>query len=116
MSMGLSQNSSNAIRLHVEGFKTWLRREDGIDAIAGFTEGAALCDPILSREHLPTMSAEEFGIVLKDLWALNFWGNKDFKVQKVLQDNGLQKLKDQLQLLLYGEGTIGLRYDHFSRT
>jgi len=111
--MELATEQKEAIERHVDGFKEWLGGRDGTETIDVIGEKARVVGPLLSREHIPKLTEEEFGILLKQLWALNFWGNKDFKVQQVLQQNGIEKLRRELEQLLYGSARIGNRYDIF---
>jgi len=46
------------------------------------------------------LSSEEFATFIKDLWATNIWKNKDYKVEQLIKDNGLEKLRLSLDVLL----------------
>ncbi len=111
--MALSKLTSRTIDRYVDGFKQWLTGKDGTETIDVIGEKVRVIEPLLSKEHIAKLTEEEFGSVLKQLWALNFWGNKDFKIQQVLQQNGIEKLRRELDLLLHGGGPIGVRYDFF---
>ena len=45
---------------------------------------------IFSKGHLDKLKEEEFGDAVKQLWASQIWGNKEYLVNKILQDNGIE--------------------------
>lgn len=50
------------------------------------------------------------------LWALEFWHNKGYKVNKLIEDNGLDKIKSSLINLLYSDQPITKRWDDFKKS
>jgi len=109
----LNSDQVNTIRRYVDGFKEWLVSTDGVETVETISDKTRVVVPLLRRDHIFRLTEDEFGTVLKKLWALNFWGNKDFKIRQVIQQNGIEKLRRELNLLLYGIGPIGKRYDLF---
>ena len=71
---------------------------------------------IFSKDHIDKLSAEEFGEAIKQLWDSLIWGNKDSLVNKILKDNGIEKIRESLKLLFYGKGTTQERFDLFSNS
>jgi len=69
---------------------------------------------VFSKNHLDALSEKELGDAIKQLWASQFWGNKDYLVNKILADNDIQKIRKSLKLLLYGKEPIQDRFDLFS--
>jgi len=69
----------------------------------------------LSKENLKILTENGFGKVIKTLWASEIWGNKEYLVNKLLSDNGLPKLRSELDELLYGSDPLDKRYDRFKR-
>jgi hypothetical protein len=47
------------------------------------------------------------------LWAMLIWGNKKYVVDKLVEDNTLQKLKNELTRLLWDKDSIQERWDRF---
>lgn len=67
----------------------------------------------LSKEKIDTLTEEDFGTLIKDLWATLIWSNKDYKVKKLLEDNPFPKMKSSLKDLLYGSEPTEKRWDNF---
>jgi len=70
---------------------------------------------LLSKEKLKSMTELEFGELISKLWASAIWGNKDYLVQKIIDSNGLDKIVDELENLLYGSESFDKRFDRFLR-
>ncbi len=71
---------------------------------------------VLSHENLKEMSELEFGEVISSLWASRIFGNKDYLIQKILEENGIEKIKKALENLLYGSEEFERRFDNFLET
>lgn len=69
----------------------------------------------LGKNLVEELSEEEFGLIIKSLWASRIWTNKDYLVNKIVRDNGFPRLKAKLKALLYGKDRIESRYDEFKR-
>lgn len=67
----------------------------------------------LSEEKIKNLSEFEWGELVSKLWAAQMWGNKDYLIQKILDDNKIDKLRRELYNLFYGKGDIGQRYENF---
>lgn len=50
---------------------------------------------------------------LSGLWAMLIWGNKQYYVDKIIQDNGLEQVRRALSELVWGEDPTGKRWDNF---
>ena len=68
---------------------------------------------LLGRDKIDSLSKEQFAEIIRELWASLFWGNKEYPVQRVMSSVTFPELKSALIDLLYGEDTIGNRYDRF---
>jgi len=66
-----------------------------------------------SPERIENLSLEDFQKLIKSLWALKLWKNQDFKVNKLLEDNGFEKLKKEFISLLFSNAPIEKRWDEF---
>lgn len=75
-----------------------------------------LYSQILSPSGLERMTELELGQLVSSLWSYRGWGNKGYLVEKLIQDNGLEKLQDALHELLWGTGSIAERYNDFRST
>jgi len=67
----------------------------------------------LSRDKIDNFTEKDFSKLIKDLWATLIWSNKDYKVNKLLEDNGFSRIKDSLKELLYGQDSLDKRWDNF---
>ena len=68
---------------------------------------------LLTRETILNMTEDDIYPYLAKLWAMSTWGNKHYRVSKIITDNGLDNLKGNLAQLLCGEGDIAERWDSF---
>ena len=68
-----------------------------------------------NNEKLVKMSLEEFYDYIGKLWAMLIWGNKKYKVDQLIEDNGFEKIKKELSNLLYGSRPIEERWDLFKK-
>lgn len=54
-----------------------------------------------------------FSEIIKKLWAAQIWRNQDYLVNKIIKDNGIDKLATEFSLLVSIKGTPGERYERF---
>jgi len=85
------------------------------DDLASREQRRELIVPFLSRERLRSMTELEFGELISKLWASALWGNKEYLVQKIVGENGMHKIIDELENLLYGTESFDRRFDRFLR-
>ena len=72
---------------------------------------------LMKKDHLRSLTVEEFRTVIKSLWASNFWGNKDWLVNRILEQNSsVERIRESLSNLLYGHDPLYKRYDNFRQT
>lgn len=69
---------------------------------------------ILSPDHLPNLTPEEFGTLVRGLWASNIWTNLDYLVNKILSQNDFEAIQQEFRELLYGEAPLAERFDRFN--
>jgi hypothetical protein len=69
-----------------------------------------------SPEKINNFTEEDLHELIEKLWALEFWRNKAYKVNKLIKDNGLDKLKTAFINLLYSEQPIAKRWDDFRKS
>jgi len=68
---------------------------------------------VLTTETILNMTEDDIYQYLSKLWAMSMWGNKHYRVSKIITDNGLDNLKRNLAQLLHGESNIAARWDNF---
>src|SRR5258708_22820760 len=61
-----------------------------------------------TRERLLAMDPGSLYEYLARLWAMRIWGNKQYVVDKVSEDNGLDQLRKRLADLVWGESDIAI--------
>jgi hypothetical protein len=111
--MGLNLEQKRAIDVHIEAFKAWTKGQNAEDFFVVVASRTNIFRGSLAEKKLPLLTEADFSEVIKALWAMNFWKNKEYKIKQLIQDNGIAKLRDELGHLLYGVGTIDARYDRF---
>lgn len=68
-----------------------------------------------NKEKIINMTKEEFYEYISKLWAMLIWGNKKYKVDQIIEDNGFDKIKKMLAELLYGDNSLEERWDFFKK-
>lgn len=66
-----------------------------------------------TADKIISMNEEEFYEYISKLWAMIIWGNKHYIIDKCINDNGFEKLKESIAYLLYGNDSIEIRWDSF---
>jgi hypothetical protein len=66
-----------------------------------------------TEEKILSMLEEDIYEYISKLWAMLIWGNKHYVVDKLIEDNGLDKFRSQLADLVWGKKDIASRWDHF---
>lgn len=68
-----------------------------------------------SRKEILQMDEEDLYEYISPLWAMLIWGNKRYVVDKLIEDNGLENLKNELVHLLWSDVPIEKRWDRFRK-
>ena len=66
-----------------------------------------------TKERLLNITEDEFFEYLSKLWAMRTWGNKKYYIDKVLNENGIEKIRIQLASLVWGDEDVSKRWDDF---
>lgn len=69
-----------------------------------------------SPEKIKNFTEKDLHELIEKLWALEFWRNKAYKVNKLIKDNGLDKLKTAFISLLYSEQPVAKKWDEFRKS
>lgn len=64
---------------------------------------------------LSQLSEADLHEIIAPLWAIRMWGNKQYVVQQLIADNGLERLRKELAHLLDRSKPPGERYEQFLR-
>lgn len=111
----LSAEQARQIKSYVPVFRQYFTSGGRESDLESRRERVRLYAQLLSPEGLSRMSEQEFGQVVSSLWATLLWGNKGYLVDKLLQDNGLPTIVEQLRNLLWGKDPLAIRYDSFRK-
>ncbi|MDD1748780.1 MAG: hypothetical protein LUO89_02790 [Methanothrix sp.] len=68
-----------------------------------------------NEERITNMSEEDFYQYMARLWAMLIWGNKKYAIDKIVNDNGFEKIKLELSALVWGKSPIESRWDRFKK-
>jgi hypothetical protein len=103
------------LKAHIVNFQHWLKTDTGDAATWQMEreERLAWYRSRLTKDGIERLNREDFATLVKSLWAVNIWHNKDYKVGKLIEDNGLEKLRASLGELFYGDSPIDRRWDAF---
>lgn len=66
-----------------------------------------------TEEKIRDMTEEEFTEYIGRLWSMLVWGNKKYIADRIIEENGFNKVKEMLVNLLYGTENIESRWDDF---
>ncbi len=69
-----------------------------------------------TKERLCAMNEGDLHKYIKPLWAMLMWGNKEYAVNRAIKNNGMDKLRNNLADLVWGNDLIGKRWDRFRDT
>ena len=67
------------------------------------------------KEKIEGMNVEEFYEYIGKLWAMAIWGNKKYKIDQLIEDNGFEILKSKISYLLYDKDILENRWDKFKK-
>jgi hypothetical protein len=111
----LEKTQKEIILLFIPKFIEFLNSKEHQEIIEERSGKLSLINSILSKENISEMTELEFGQVISSLWASQMWGNKGYLVEKIIAENGFEKIKSNLFDLLWGPKKISDRYDDFRR-
>ena len=110
MTVTLSAPQKAHLKPHIPSFLRYLKteafkkdQEDRLRRVRFFQ------DELPSR--LENLSEADVGELVSELWASHMWGNKQYLIQKVIEDNGLDPLREELRYLLDRTIAPQIRYD-----
>lgn len=66
-----------------------------------------------SKDKILKMDKKEFTKYVGKLWASQIWGNKDYMVNKLINNNGFEELKEKLADFVWGDKDLESRWNYF---
>jgi hypothetical protein len=110
MSVQLTDEQEAALQPHARDFVAYLSTEESKKDQSERLERVRYFQEELP-ERLDSLSEVDVSYLLGKLWASSMWGNKQWFAQKVIEDNGLDPLRDELARLLDTSVPPGPRYE-----
>ncbi len=106
--------NSERYKVLLARYKKWCAenaRQVQLDA----QERKQFCDDMqtLSDETLAAFTEEDFYNLMAPLWSMGMWGNKHYKIDQIIENNGMPLLRKELGNLLHGKDSIDKRWDCF---
>jgi hypothetical protein len=112
MAITLSEEQRKTIDTYISRFRSYLRSPTFLNDQESRKKRVRYF-----QQELPTklieLSEAELTQIIGELWATGMWGNKQYVAQKVLNDNGIDKLRIELRKLLDHSTSPGVRYEHW---
>lgn len=113
--MNIDSSSKKVVLIYIDMFKKRYLKGQYKDMIKEREDRIALFEKYFSKEFLKSMNEYDFGEMISKLWASEIWSNKDYLVQRILKDNGIEKLRISFIDLLYGQEPFEKRFDAFRK-
>jgi hypothetical protein len=112
----LKQEQKEILDKYGKEFQNWINTDEGKHTITVHRDHERYFKERLSSQNLAKTTKDEFVELYKKLWASNMWRNKDWYIQnKLIYHNGLEKIKHELENLLYGSEDFILKYNNFKK-
>lgn len=67
------------------------------------------------KDKILNITPEDLYEYLSKLWAMLIWGNKQYKVDQIIADNTLDKVRNELASLLFNNSDIEERWNRFRK-
>jgi hypothetical protein len=112
MEIKLNQDQKRKIRDYIDVLKKCTKSEEFKKDIQEREEREKYFKG-LTEEKIKNLSEFDLGELVSRLWASQFWGNKNYLIQKILEKNKIVDLRSQLCDLFFGSEDVGKRYENF---
>lgn len=109
----MSEINTQMLKEIMPGFNKFLASE-GQQWIEERKEKDEFFSKYFSEEEIENLDEGTLRELIHILWAFNFWTNKDWVLQEMLK-SGLPTIKSAFRKLLYGEESIGERFDRVKK-
>ncbi len=113
--MKLSPDHKARIAHFIPAFQQYVESIDYQQAVSEQQARKDLYARLLIPAQIDQMTELEFGQVISSLWSSRMWSNKSYFVDQLIESNGLDRLRDGLKYLLWGEDMLATRYDAFRK-
>jgi hypothetical protein len=102
------------LRKHIQAWKTKLAQDPQSAAL----DKQERADRVAyyqaqTSDKIRRFNEDEFYEYISKLWAMRIWGNKKYVIDKLINDNGFDKVKNELAELVWGSLPVEKRWDRF---
>ena len=97
--VSLSSEQVNELQGHIKKFSKYLKSANFLQDIDDRNSRVLFYQNELPKK-IDELSEIELEEIISNLWASRIWGNKQYLVQKIIAENGLDTLKDEIKRLL----------------
>jgi len=111
----LKVHHKKTIQKYVRVFLEYISSEEYNRDIEERKQREEFFSKILTKKRIQKLSEFELGEIISGLWATRIWTNKEYLLQKIISDNGMEKIRKELFNLLYGEEQFEKRFDRFMK-
>lgn len=114
--MELDKNQLETLEAYISKFQKQYSKGKYKDLLKEREERLEKFSNYFKKEFLAKMNEHDLGEIVSKLWASQIWFNKEYLVQRILKDNGIEKIRDAFTKLFFGPEDIGIRYGEFIRS
>ena len=111
----LSNEEKTILKEYGTQFQKWKETDIGKKEIQEHRDHEKYFKLKLAPENLSKITKSELIEIYKQLWSSKFWSNKDWKINKILDENNLDSIKKELHILLHDNEIFEKRYDSFRK-
>lgn len=109
-------NKKIKIKNFIKDFKKYSSTNEFQKDIEDRIKRKEFISKILQKDALHNLDELSFKEIISNLWATAIWSNKEYLVRRIISRNeGLDKIKNELENLLYGNEKFEARFDRFIR-
>jgi len=109
----LSEDKLSKIKEFSRMFKDYMQTDDYREDENERRKRKPLFEP-LYKDKIDDLTELDFKSIILSLWATGFFGNRDYVVNRIMQENSFEKIKKELKALLWGSDPLEKRYDKFN--
>jgi hypothetical protein len=109
--------NNDRLRTHIMRFlDDSMRNPDKFDSAFRERKGLVEYYQSFTEDRILSMQPDDIYDYLSKLWAMLIWGNKHYIVDKIIEDNSIEKFKKQLAQLVWGKADIEERWELFRKS
>lgn len=111
MSFGMKDNR---LREYIVKFREFVKTKEYKAEAEERDKLREIYQELLDPRALEVLTELEFSRLISIMWAWHAWGNKAYVANRIIEENGLETLREALRELLWSDKSLEERYDNFS--